>query len=620
MKKFVAIILAVSLALGGALSAFGYSGSFSGIGMKIATESVVYVNPLYEDVVTEEEIAEAAAAVPGKGEYDIFSSSGDFCNTAEKAAEIIRENLKNRNKTFSFTYVFPYSYGVSIEEIAKELFDKALEHTGNPTEGDYLQWQYGGWHCDMGGETKNGTAYITYLYAVNYYTTAEQEKEVDQEVAEVLAELDLEGKNDYEKIHAIYDYICGHTKYDYANLNDDSYKIKYTAYGALINGTSVCQGYANLLYRLALEAGVDARIITGISFASRHAWNIVELKENYYNLDSTWDAGNSNYYYFLKSDSSFVNHERDEEYAAKEFYAAYPMGANDYVYSESEEPDDPEEPKEPDEPEKPEEPEYVDYGDVNGDDKINVLDANMVRKVAAMLITLDEGQKLAADVNGDGKVNVIDANLIRKYVAKLIEVFPAQGKEPEKDEHEHSWVPATCEAPKTCSVCGATEGEPLGHSYEGGYCSVCGELDPDAWLTRDELYDVTLAISDSIDCALEALDNVDNSVVCYNEGKDLMAIAYSSMAQDNVEEAMNYLNTAYVLLGDFDCSYKYEGEWYSLKECIRETYYYFEDAAYPEVDEIDDIWDVEYYIYTGCEWLEIVRTIIVAMIENGYYI
>lgn len=45
---------------------------------------------------------------------------------------------------------------------------------------------------------------------------------------------------------------------------------------------------------------------------------------------------------------------------------------------------------------------------------------------------------------------------------------------------DHTWVEATCEAPKTCSVCGTTEGEALGHKFsEAGYltpsvCSVCG--------------------------------------------------------------------------------------------------------------------------------------------------
>lgn len=56
--------------------------------------------------------------------------------------------------------------------------------------------------------------------------------------------------------------------------------------------------------------------------------------------------------------------------------------------------------------------------------------------------------------------------------------------------HQHTWVPADCVTPKTCSGCGETEGEPLGHDYswetvreatcsrkgkEEGTCSVCGK-------------------------------------------------------------------------------------------------------------------------------------------------
>ncbi len=56
---------------------------------------------------------------------------------------------------------------------------------------------------------------------------------------------------------------------------------------------------------------------------------------------------------------------------------------------------------------------------------------------------------------------------------------------------EHDWTDATCTAPKTCSLCDATEGEPLGHTEEtiagtpatctdagmtdGQKCTVCGE-------------------------------------------------------------------------------------------------------------------------------------------------
>lgn len=40
----------------------------------------------------------------------------------------------------------------------------------------------------------------------------------------------------------------------------------------------------------------------------------------------------------------------------------------------------------------------------------------------------------------------------------------------------HSWINATCTTPKTCSVCGATEGSALGHSRgSNGKCTRCGE-------------------------------------------------------------------------------------------------------------------------------------------------
>ena len=62
----------------------------------------------------------------------------------------------------------------------------------------------------------------------------------------------------------------------------------------------------------------------------------------------------------------------------------------------------------------------------------------------------------------------------------------------EGDALGHKWVEANCDTPKTCSVCGATEGDVLGHTpatdaavaptctesglTEGSHCSVCGEV------------------------------------------------------------------------------------------------------------------------------------------------
>ena len=40
---------------------------------------------------------------------------------------------------------------------------------------------------------------------------------------------------------------------------------------------------------------------------------------------------------------------------------------------------------------------------------------------------------------------------------------------------QHSWKAATCTAPKTCSVCGATEGSVAEHNYQNGTCTGCGD-------------------------------------------------------------------------------------------------------------------------------------------------
>ena len=59
----------------------------------------------------------------------------------------------------------------------------------------------------------------------------------------------------------------------------------------------------------------------------------------------------------------------------------------------------------------------------------------------------------------------------------------------EKTEGEplpHTWDEATCTTPKTCSVCGTTEGEPLPHTWGEATCttpktcSVCGTTEGDA--------------------------------------------------------------------------------------------------------------------------------------------
>ncbi|MCM1237112.1 MAG: hypothetical protein NC489_44140, partial [Ruminococcus flavefaciens] len=78
--------------------------------------------------------------------------------------------------------------------------------------------------------------------------------------------------------------------------------------------------------------------------------------------------------------------------------------------------------------------------------------------------------------------------------AKYCEICGATEGEP----LEHEWENATCENATKCKVCGETEGEPLGHEWiNADYinpqtCSVCGKTQGDRLKTFSEKYDIIL--------------------------------------------------------------------------------------------------------------------------------
>ena len=311
-------------------------------------EGYTYVNPMYEDLegnfefesdfeLYSESDSEESDEEDGLDTYD--SRSVQYTSDKQSLIKTFRQQLVNRAETIALYYHCNQKITQDFfDEFSAELFNGAVAHTGVGKEGDYIRWHYQGWRVNANYKTdRNGGYNLNITYNMYYLSDASQESQMDQAVSNVLKSLNLSNKTDYQKIKAIYDYICSNITYDYVNLNDDSYLLKHTAYAALINKTAVCQGYATLFYRLSLESGVDTRVITGDS-GGPHAWNIVKLNGKYYNLDSTWDAGSSSYYYFLKSMNDFSNHTRYEEYQTSDFTSAYPMAEKSYSESGNQEP------------------------------------------------------------------------------------------------------------------------------------------------------------------------------------------------------------------------------------------------------------------------------------------
>lgn len=292
---------------------------------------VKHTNPLYPE-------HELTINVPKYEETNAAKSyNGTYYQSVASAGKVVRTEMKKR--TYYIEVALVLNKTDDPGDYCYDVFDAAVAHTGVPTEGDYLLWQYGGWQCYYSWYDSDGKTYITFEYYMEYYTTASQEAEMDTAIAKLMSSLKLNGKNTYQKIRAMYDYLCENITYDYANLNDKTYMLKHTAYAALIHGTSVCQGYSVLFYRMCLEAGIDNRCVPSI-LEENHIWNIVKCGGLYYNMDATWDAGQSYYSYFMKCPSTFYGHTRDAEYETSSFHKKYPMATKDFDPSTYVEEDD----------------------------------------------------------------------------------------------------------------------------------------------------------------------------------------------------------------------------------------------------------------------------------------
>lgn len=105
--------------------------------------------------------------------------------------------------------------------------------------------------------------------------------------------------SDVDKVMAVHDYLIDHIEYSNPH-------IRSFAYGALIEGKAVCQGYAQSLAMILNNLNVECHTIVAMTKGSNpvlHEWVRVKLDGEWYYIDLTWDdtpwAEDKNYKYFL---------------------------------------------------------------------------------------------------------------------------------------------------------------------------------------------------------------------------------------------------------------------------------------------------------------------------------
>ncbi len=90
------------------------------------------------------------------------------------------------------------------------------------------------------------------------------------------------GMSDYEKALVLHDALIERCAYA-------SGPNCYNAYGALVEGSAVCQGYAEAYQLLMIRAGIPCMVVSGTGNGGAHAWNAVKMDGSWYYTDVTWD-------------------------------------------------------------------------------------------------------------------------------------------------------------------------------------------------------------------------------------------------------------------------------------------------------------------------------------------
>ena len=161
-----------------------------------------------------------------------------------------------------------------------------------------------------------------------YFFTSEKVKEynrkIEKVVNELISQLNLLGCSEYDKEVRIHDWICKNIKYDYEGADRDKLSrviASHNILGVFAYHKAQCEGIAKAMKVLLNAVDVKCIVVTGIAGKNGnmrpHAWNLVNIDGDSYQLDVTWDMGKSTgaeiaYNYFNLSDEYIgKNHRAD---------------------------------------------------------------------------------------------------------------------------------------------------------------------------------------------------------------------------------------------------------------------------------------------------------------------
>lgn len=200
----------------------------------------------------------------------------------DELAAVVQSGIENTKEKIKYK-INNANLDVSVDKILG-----IVEKASDSNRGNYVD-SYGVNSYGVGG-------YITINYIYPADRIKEMKAQVNLKAQEIVNTVITPDMTALEKEKTLHDYVVLNTRYDIDNFRNNTVpKESYTTYGALINGVSVCEGYATAMDKLLKLVGIETKIITGTANNGQqqqnqsHAWNKVKIDNVWYYLDTTWD-------------------------------------------------------------------------------------------------------------------------------------------------------------------------------------------------------------------------------------------------------------------------------------------------------------------------------------------
>lgn len=250
------------------------------------------------------------AASPNKSKDSAPKESADFTFTPDD-----EQKAPSSSSPVRLSQAAPYYYN-KLSATEKNLYDMLLDGMNNLVEkitlggtGTKVQidkafnalirdqaqifWVDTGYAIHTTTSDEGDTFALSPFYSVSKKQISSAKARLNSAINQVLGTLNG-AMTQFEIEAAVHDYLVKKVGYSNAAAQTpQKHLMAYTAYGALVDGSAVCEGYAEAFQLILNKVGIQTTLVTGKASGSDHMWNMTKIDGKWYHVDVTYDDPNN---------------------------------------------------------------------------------------------------------------------------------------------------------------------------------------------------------------------------------------------------------------------------------------------------------------------------------------